>query len=708
MIPATLHPFEQERLEALRSLKLLDTAPEEAFDALTRCAADGADAPIALVSLVDEDRQWFKSKVGLDACETPRKYAFCAHAILNDTTLVVDDSEADPRFCDNPLVVNAPFVKAYAGAPIKDRDGAPLGTLCVIDNAPRTWSRAQISQLENLAHAVSAVIALRQDRNDVAQDAAALATSLEEMQALVDEIGALSGVGGWSLNLENSTVAWSDETRKIHDVDDDYVPNLETALNFYEPEAREEVSAVIDNALKTGTGWDFTLPIRTAKGQKIWVRAVGRTILENGRARKVVGSFQDVTLQTARELELQSARDAAQQASTAKTAFLANMSHEIRTPLNGVLALIDVLRKGHLSDEQRQILGIMKSSGDTLIRILTDFLDVSKAEAGKMDLIEQEFDLERIIHAAAYTHSGAAANKDILFSTQVDDAAKGCWRGDPVRISQIVSNLVSNAVKFTKAGSVCVNASAHDGDKGEPQIVIRISDTGIGFDEATAERIFEKFEQADETITREFGGTGLGLAICRSLARRMGGDVTATSTPGAGSVFTVVIPLAKVSQQDCAAAGLPCMPAEEEADCASAEPSAFPRRLTILLAEDHIVNQQVTQFALSDIPHTLTIVADGEHAIEAARKTAFDVILMDMEMPNTDGIAATRAIRARERKTGAPAVPILMLSAHAHDEHRKRAQAAGCDGYIVKPAAPAKLQEHIKRVLGAPPLAQTA
>ena len=369
----------------------------------------------------------------------------------------------------------------------------------------------------------------------------------------MEEIGEISGVGGWTLDLETSDVRWSTQTRRIHEVPMDYQPTLESAIEFYAPEAREAVLNYVNKAIETGEGWDFNLPLITARGRRIWVRAVGRPFFKDGKAIRVVGSFQDTTLQTARELELKAARDAAESASRAKSSFLANISHEIRTPMNGIVGLIDALSSQELTSKQERLVDAIRTSSDTLQRLLTDVLETTRIEAGKLELVEQEFDLEKVIHAVAYSHNTNAQSKSLALETTVDTSAHGLWFGDSIRFSQVISNILDNAIKFTEQGAVSIHVYALKTSEDTESLRVSIKDTGIGFDEATGKRIFQKFEQGDQSTTRAFGGVGLGLNICQSIAFQMGGTITVTSTPHVGSEFVFEAPMRRMATSEAAA-----------------------------------------------------------------------------------------------------------------------------------------------------------
>ena len=308
---AAISPDEPSRLARLRGLNILDTETEPLFDALSKVAALMTGMPVALISLVDEKRQWFKSNIGLpDTTETPRDTAFCSHTILGSDLLEIPDTLGDPRFADNPLVSGRPNIRFYAGAPITLRDGLRMGALCVLGYHPHHLSDDQRAMLQELAHAASEALDLRAaslDRNaalqrkaDSARHQAEAAQKLEKelraSEAFLDRTGRAAGVGGWEIDLLTNQIIWSDETCRIHEVSPGYTPTMKEALDFYAPEAREVIQAAVQKGLDEGRGWDLELPFITAKGRQIWVRAVGNVEFADGRPCRLAGAFQDVTL----------------------------------------------------------------------------------------------------------------------------------------------------------------------------------------------------------------------------------------------------------------------------------------------------------------------------------------------------------------------------------------------------------------------------
>jgi PAS domain S-box-containing protein len=386
---------------------------------------------------------------------------------------------------------------------------------------------------------------------------------------------------------------------------------------------------------------------------------------ENGRKR-LLSIGEDITELRQAAKALEAAVTEADAANAAKSRFLANISHEIRTPLNGVLGMAQAMALEPLPDKQRARLDVIRQSGEVLLTLLNDLLDIAKIEAGKLELEQLEFDLAAMLRETCAAFQAGAEHKKLALQLHLRSEVGRCL-GDPTRLRQVVSNLVSNAIKFTESGRIDVVA-ARMGD----EVRFSVADTGLGMSPDVVETMFEKFAQADVSTTRRFGGTGLGLAICRELTELMGGRIAAESVPGEGSRFTFVLPLPTVSA--CA----------EPARCDPAAPERR-QRPRVLAADDNRVNQLVLTTLLEQAGLDVVVVDNGAEAVEAWSREAWDVILMDVQMPVMDGPAATVAIRRREQAEGRRRTPIVALTANAMAHQTAEYLACGMDAVVAKP-----------------------
>ncbi|MCE3290612.1 MAG: histidine kinase [Caulobacter sp.] len=372
---------------------------------------------------------------------------------------------------------------------------------------------------------------------------------------------------------------------------------------------------------------------------------------------------------------LKAARSQADAASTAKSQFLATMSHEIRTPLNGVLGMAQAMASDGLDEPQRERLAIIQQSGEALLAILNDVLDLSKIEAGKLEIECIPFELTDIARTASAAFVDLARSKGVTLALDMGDAAAR-YRGDPTRLRQILYNLVSNAVKFTEDGEVRIEASY-----GDDRLTMKVIDTGVGISADNMDKLFGRFDQLDSSTTRRFGGTGLGLSICHELAQLMGGDITVTSDAGVGSTFTLTLPMERLGEEF------------GQHDEPHSNEDAEDLGLRVLAAEDNKVNQIVLTTLLAQLGIEPTIVDDGQAAVEAWASGDWDVILMDIQMPVLDGVAATQAIRETETATGRRRTPIIALTANAMSHHVGQYLAAGMDTHVSKPIQAKALYE---------------
>ena len=608
-----------------------------------------------------------------------------------------------------------PTVVAGIRAALRDNIGFAGEILNYRKDGSTFWNELTISPVFSEAGALSHFVGVTRDITDRKLAQTAQARSAE----LLDRTGELAGVGGWQVDLRTMKLSWTRQTFRIAEMEPPVAPALDQGIQLFAPEAQPVIAAAVQAAIDTGTPYDLELPLITAKGRHRWVRTQGFAELHQGKAIRIFGTFQDITkdrqhaleldqyrhhleeLVSARTAELAAALEQADAANRAKSAFLANMSHEIRTPMNAIIGLTHLMRRGDATPDQRSGLDKIAHASQHLMDIINNVLDLSKIEAGRMELDNTGFDLPTLFDDVRSIIAEPAANKGLALD--IDCAQVPRWlHGDPTRLRQGLLNLASNAVKFTEHGRILLRAEQLDLLGGSLLLRLSVQDTGIGVTPEQQLRLFQAFEQGDTSTTRRFGGTGLGLAITRRLAQLMGGEAGVDRLPGGGSRFWFTARLHPGSEA-VAAEGATASPELPRGLPNESDAAALLRRhhrgARILLAEDNEFNRDVALALLHQLGLSADTAADGLQALQKVRSGTYDVVLMDVQMPVMNGLEAARAIRALSAR---PTLPIVALTANAFNEDRRACIDAGMSDFITKPMVVAEFYAALLRALTPP------
>ena len=795
-------PSEQDRLTSLRRLSVLDTPKEERFDRITRLAARIFGFPFAAVTLIDSDRQWHKSTVGIEIAQIPRNQSFCAHAVAANHGYVVFDASADSRFRGNPIVVGAPKIRFYASEVVRSPEGFPLGTLCVMDNQPRSFSDADRAILRDLAALVERELNEAGDQK-LQEEKRLMDAAIESINEgiLIHETG---GRDGHRVFYANPAFLRMTGYRLLEIVgrspsfllgpltDPKVVIEANDAV-----QAGRSFSGEIINYRKDGTAFtsEWTVsPLRNDHGTVTHVVSVWRDISERKQAERIL---------MATNAQLAHAKQQADNASQAKSQFLASMSHELRTPINGIMGMAELLGTSGLGTEQRACVATIRQSSENLLALISDVLDFSKIEFGKLELNAQAFCACDLADDVIALLAGTAAKSGIELSSFVDPDLPPSLVGDVDRLRQVLINLVGNALKFTGRGEVRIELSRAPASRpSQVGLAVSVIDTGIGIPADQIGRLFQHFSQIESPAKGQTAGSGLGLAIAQRLVALMGGEITVRSEVGRGSSFSFCVPLTEhegapqrqpnlavtrmalvdpnplarrsLSRQlsawgarceefpDCslvgnawdavllafenpdagverlrqlraiyagpvivlcrpfacpdptplteagatAILGVPYRQSELSAMVAAAtgRKSAHPfpthsaeRKgvelpgLKVLVAEDNSTNRKVALGMLAQLGLSAHTASSGREAVEAAKRSNYDVILMDIQMPDMDGLEASRRIREAIPAEGRQP-RIIAMTAEALAGDRERCLAGGMDNYLAKPVKLALLK----------------
>lgn len=681
---------EAQRLRRLHQLGVLDTDAEAVLDAFTELAASITGLPIALITLVDHDRQWFKSAVGMpQGGQTPRSLSFCGHAIAEDKLFEIEDARLDPRFADNPYVLHAPHVAHYAGAPLVMPGGERIGTLCVVGDQPGRLTERAREQLVTLAQSVVRVLLMRENERSLERRLEiehALRLSEARWQVMTDLLPQIV----WSAGPTGEQAAFNQRWTEFTGTPA-ILADAGTWLARIHPDDQAAARQAWQDSLAHGSAFERELRLQHKSGSFHWVLARALPVRgDDGAVVRWIATFTDIQEQKQAQQDLQ-------QANRQKDEFLAMLAHELRNPLAPISTAAQLLRLA-ANDPQRvqQTSALIARQVGHMTELVDDLLDVSRVTRGLVRIDREKLDLRDVLHdALEQARPQIEARQHRL---DLPDLPKPLRvMGDRVRLVQVLANLLGNATKYTpEGGHLAVDMALH-GD----QAVLCVSDNGSGIEPGLLPHVFDLFTQAKRTPDRAQGGLGVGLALVRSLVELHGGQVSVYSAgPGQGSTFTVTLPRLPDEAEKPSAELLPIQPVSggespphlaplrERSDRAPPCVAKAPISLPVMVVDDNADAAELMGIWLESQGHEVRVCLDPFEALASARELPARVYVLDIGLPGMDGNELAKRLRADPRNRDAT---LIALTGYGQAQDIRQSHQAGFDQHFVKPADPERL-----------------
>jgi len=670
--PIPLATNEAGQLVVLDRYKVLDTLQPGELDGFVKLAAQICQAPAAIISLESAGSQSLITQLGLDADETVTEVSLCEQVITNDGIFIVTDAIKSDEYREHPLVSGPPYIRFFAGVPLKNPDGYNVGTLCIMDKIPRKLTPEQKDALMVLAAEVIAKFELYKKNHALEQD---IVTEKEKntqsgINDLADYKYALDKTSMISITDEHGVINYVNE--KFCEISqyssEELVGKDHRFINSYY-HSKEFMSNIWETITK-GEVFQSEIRNRAKDGSYFWIATTIFPFLDaKGKPYKYLTISYDVTQKKIQEKQLIEVKVLAEKLSKSKDIFLTNMSHEIRTPLNAITGLSKLLSKTDLDQQQRTYINGIESASENLLSVINDLLDFSKIEAGKITLENISFNFEMVSQQAINILTHKAEEKGLDLACDIDQKIAPVLIGDPFRINQVFMNMLGNAIKFTEKGHIYLKAYLLEEVNGHQKILINIEDTGVGINEDYLQSIFDKFTQEDETVVRKFGGTGLGMSITKELMELMNGTISVKSKKDVGTTISLIFNF-KIGTSRVL---------EKKRTIKNDTSNIHGKR--ILLVEDNNLNRLLAKTILTEYGAVIIEAENGLEAVNLVRTEQYDIILMDVQMPVMDGIKATQIIR----KELNPTIPIIALTANAIKGKLDQFFEAGMDDHIFKP-----------------------
>lgn len=666
------------------SRRLISVPDDQILDVAVEAVCDISGASMALVSRIFSTEQPVYAYAIHDRIGGATEYQYPLRGtpcelVFRNRKPFVRTTGVQEEFPDD-VDLQQMSLNAYAGIPLEANADDCMGLMAVLWQQPPEHPHATLEMLKAIEPRMIAGVRRVDEEKRLAH---ALEHELDDYQSRMDIALNFAEIGVWDLNIDSDELVWDERMFALYGIEPVRAElNYGTWVRALHPEDAPAAEAAVTKAIANRSSYDTIFRVVRGDGQTRWLRGAGRFVESRRGEPKLIGCNWDVTRDVELQNLLEAQKEAAEAANAAKSQFLANMSHEIRTPLNGILGMAQLLKRSELNERQRHFTNTIVSSGDILLTLVSDVLDLARIEAGSLSLENDPFCLTEVLQSVCDTLSAPAREKNLRLTAEADFSETD-WRvGDAKRLHQVLLNLVGNAVKFTEAGSVTIRVLG----KGEQTVRFEVQDTGPGIDPDQQEHLFDRFTQLDASSTRVHGGAGLGLAICRELVTLAGGEIGVDSSVGSGAVFWFEM-------------NLP--PAEDQKSLsirASRDRACQDRQLEgsrILIAEDVQHNRDVLVEALREQGCTLVTAADGQEALAKWKAGSFDALLVDLHMPAISGDDVIRSIRGEQGKKAAN-VPIFAVTADASVTTRDEIIRIGANEFFTKPVDLDKLVDRLK------------
>jgi len=680
---------EIKRLQTLLSYNILDTPYEKDFDELAQLIALICDVPIAIISMIDDKRQWYKAKVGISMNEVPIEETFCKYTVVQDELLEISDALVDERVKNNPHVTAENGIRFYAGMPLKTESGYNIGTVCVVGDEPKKLTEKQRKALKLLTSQAMHLLETRKKNKNlgtelssilgkkIAETQKKLQLKESENKSLMKAVKNSSGVV--EFEPDGTIISINRNFEEISGYREDQLLGSHHKMLITPADYAENDR--LWKSLNQGKYKTGRLRRIHKNGSEIYLQASYNPIQDiEGKVIKVVKISQDITKEIEAELSLQKAKEMAENLNEQKDNFIANVSHEIRTPIHAVLGFTDLLLENEADTHKINYLNAVKIAGDSLLFIVNDILDLSKMEAGLLQIDKDVFCIRDVMSRVFSILHLKAHQKKIEFEPKLSPEVPKLLIGDKNRLSQILINLLGNAIKFTSVGSVTLEVSVIKDNSEKTILKFKVSDTGIGIPKDKLDTVFQRFLQAEENTSQKYGGTGLGLNISKQLIEKQDGSIEVKSEHGKGTDFIFNIPFEKPAG---------------EAEVLNTEAEAVAGEYNtgrILVCEDSELNQRLVKALLKGKGLEVDIASNGEIAISFLKRNTYDLIFMDVQMPVKNGYETTEIIRNQLELS----TPIVALTANFMAAERQKCRQVGMDDYLAKPFQKKQLFEKIE------------